>query len=76
MVDAVNGRWFISATRFGTLVHARLGIGEDNSGKLVTLVRREARRIAEQQGVDLLINDGPRASAVPRPPLSPEPMVC
>ncbi|MDZ7622516.1 MAG: ATP-binding protein [Candidatus Competibacteraceae bacterium] len=65
MVDAVNGRWFISATRFGTLVHARLGIGEDNSGKLVTLVRREARRIAEQQGADLLINDGPPGIGCP-----------
>jgi MinD superfamily P-loop ATPase len=65
MVDAVNGHWFISATRFGTLVHAQLGIGEDNSGKLVTLVRREARRIAEQEGVDLLINDGPPGIGCP-----------
>jgi MinD superfamily P-loop ATPase len=64
-VDAVNGRWFISETRFGTLVHARLSIGEDNSGKLVTLVRREARRIAEQEGAELLINDGPPGIGCP-----------
>ena len=65
MVDAVNGRWFISETGFGTLVHARLGIGEDNSGKLVTLVRREARRIAEREGAALLINDGPPGIGCP-----------
>jgi MinD superfamily P-loop ATPase len=65
MVDAVNGRWFISDTRFGALVHARLGIGEDNSGKLVTLVRREARRIAEREGAALLINDGPPGIGCP-----------
>ena len=65
MVEAVNGRWFISETRFGALVHARLGIGEDNSGKLVTLVRREARRIAEREGAVLLINDGPPGIGCP-----------
>ena len=65
MVEAVNGRWFISETRFGALVHARLGIGEDNSGKLVTLVRREARHIAEREGAALLINDGPPGIGCP-----------
>lgn len=65
MVEKVNGRWFVSRTRFGTLVHARLGIGEDNSGKLVTRVRREARRIAEQEGATLLINDGPPGIGCP-----------
>jgi MinD superfamily P-loop ATPase len=65
MVDAVNGRWFVSHTRFGALVHARLGIGEDNSGKLVTLVRREARRIAEREGAALLISDGPPGIGCP-----------
>ncbi len=56
--DCVNGRWFISQTRFGPMVHAELGIAEENSGKLVTLIRREARRIAEEQGKELLIVDG------------------
>jgi MinD superfamily P-loop ATPase len=65
MVDAVNGRRFISRTPFGTLVHARLGIGEDNSGKLVTLMRREAQRIAEEQGAALIINDGPPGIGCP-----------
>jgi len=56
--DAVNGRWFISDTRFGPMVHAELGIAEENSGKLVTLIRREAKRLAEQDSKDLIIADG------------------
>jgi MinD superfamily P-loop ATPase len=55
---AVNGKWFISDTRFGPMVHARLGIAEENSGKLVTLIRKEAKRIAGEQKKDLLIIDG------------------
>ena len=42
------GEWYISSTRFGPMVHARLGIAEENSGKLVTLVRQEAKRLAEK----------------------------
>jgi MinD superfamily P-loop ATPase len=56
--DCVNGQWFISDTRFGTMVHARLGIAEENSGKLVTVIRKEAKRIAQEQKKDLLIVDG------------------
>ncbi|MBW1931840.1 MAG: 4Fe-4S binding protein [Deltaproteobacteria bacterium] len=56
--DAINGQWFISDTRFGPMVHAKLGIAEENSGKLVTLIRKEARRIAEEQNRELLIIDG------------------
>jgi MinD superfamily P-loop ATPase len=65
MEDAENGTWFISRTRRGPMVHARLGIAEDNSGKLVTLVRREARKLAEAEGVDLIINDGPPGVGCP-----------
>jgi len=56
--DCVNGRWFISDTRFGQMVHAELGIAEENSGKLVTLIRREAKRIATEEKKDLIIADG------------------
>ncbi len=56
--DAINGQWFISDTRFGPMVHAKLGIAEENSGKLVTLIRKEAKKIAEEQNKDLLIVDG------------------
>ena len=56
--EQVNGEWYISDTRHGPMVHARLGVAEENSGKLVSTVRREARRIAEEQGRDLIIVDG------------------
>ena len=56
--EAVNGQWFISDTRFGPMIHARLGIAEENSGKLVTLIRQKAREIAAEQESDLLIVDG------------------
>ncbi|MCF7956457.1 MAG: ATP-binding protein [Phycisphaerae bacterium] len=56
--ECVNGQWFISDTRFGTMVHAKLGIAEENSGKLVSLIRKETKRIAEEQNKDLIIVDG------------------
>lgn len=65
MEDHQCGQWLISETRHGTLVHARLGIGEDNSGKLVTLVRREAQRLAEAEGANLILNDGPPGIGCP-----------
>ncbi len=59
------GEWFISDTRFGKMVHARLGIAEENSGKLVTLVRQEARKLAEAQNLDLILTDGPPGVGCP-----------
>ncbi|OQY06661.1 MAG: (4Fe-4S)-binding protein [Planctomycetales bacterium 4572_13] len=56
--DQINGQWFVSDTRFGTMVHAELGIAEENSGKLVFLIRKETKRIAEEQEKDLIIVDG------------------
>lgn len=56
--DCVNGQWFVSDTRFGPMVHAKLGIAEENSGKLVTLIRKEAKRIAEKEEKDFIIADG------------------
>ncbi len=56
--DSINGQWFISDTRFGTMVHAKLGIAEENSGKLVSLIRKETKRIAKEQNKDLIIIDG------------------
>jgi MinD superfamily P-loop ATPase len=53
-----SGEWFISETRFGPLVHARLGIAEENSGKLVALVREKAKSVAQQEGRDLILVDG------------------
>lgn len=59
------GEWFISDTRFGPLVHARLGIAEENSGKLVTLVRQESKRLADEKKLDLILTDGPPGVGCP-----------
>ncbi|GAH59822.1 unnamed protein product, partial [marine sediment metagenome] len=70
-VDAITmrpcmaGHWFISDTRYGALVHARLGIAEENSGKLVTLVRNNARLIAKKGELDYIISDGPPGIGCP-----------
>ena len=56
--EAVNGEWFISDTRCGPMVHARLGVAQENSGKLVTLVREEAKKLAENENLELVIIDG------------------
>ena len=54
-----SGEWFLSDTPYGPLVHAQLGVGEGNSGKLVTTVRRAAENLAEDSGRDTLLIDGP-----------------
>ncbi|MCG6908686.1 MAG: ATP-binding protein [Deltaproteobacteria bacterium] len=59
------GEWYISETRFGPMVHARLGIAEENSGKLVTLVRQEAGKLAESTKRELIITDGPPGVGCP-----------
>lgn len=58
MVPTKSGSWFISETRHGPLTHARLGIAQENSGKLVSTVRRESRAVASSRGRDLLLIDG------------------
>lgn len=62
---ATNGAWFVSDTRHGPMVHARLIPGQENSGKLVTLVREKARQIAQSQKADLLLVDGPPGIGCP-----------
>ena len=59
------GKWFVSDTRFGPMVHASLNIAEDNSGKLVSLVRQEARKLAEEKNLDLILTDGPPGVGCP-----------
>jgi len=54
----VNGEWYVSETRHGPMVHAKLGIAEENSGKLVSTVRKEAGMLAEQRGLGLVLIDG------------------
>ena len=59
------GQWFVSDTRFGTMVHARLGIAEENSGRLVALVREEARKRSQTGNIELIITDGPPGIGCP-----------
>ncbi len=61
----ICGNWFISDTRFGPMVHARLGIAEENSGKLVALVRQAARKTARKKKIDLILTDGPPGVGCP-----------
>jgi MinD superfamily P-loop ATPase len=58
MEENISGEWFISKTRFGPMVHAILGIAEENSGKLVSMVREKAKEIAIEENKDLIIIDG------------------
>jgi MinD superfamily P-loop ATPase len=59
------GEWFISDTRFGPMAHARLGIAEENSGKLVTLIRQQGKQLAEEKNLKLLLTDGPPGIGCP-----------
>ena len=63
--ERLCGEWMVSDTRCGPMVHARLGVAAENSGKLVATVRQEARRIAEAQGRKLVIVDGPPGIGCP-----------
>ena len=54
----VNGEWFISETRCGPMVHAKLGVAEENSGKLVSIVRTQAKGLAQERKLDLVLIDG------------------
>jgi len=65
MVEAHSGHWFISDTDYGPMVHAELGIAEENSGRLVAVVRQNAKIIAEDGNYDLILIDGPPGIGCP-----------
>ncbi len=65
MEEQTAGRWFRSDTRFGPLFHAHLFAGQENSGKLVTLVKQQGRLQAMDSDADLLIVDGPPGIGCP-----------
>lgn len=56
---STNNHWFVSDTRFGSLLHAKMGPGEENSGQLVSVVRKNAKEKARSLNADFLLNDGP-----------------
>jgi len=63
--ERLSGHWFISETREGPMVHARLGTGEANSGKLVSMVRQQAKDLAETENSDFVLIDGPPGIGCP-----------
>lgn len=65
MKDRVSGEVYISTTRAGPMAHARLFAAEEASGKLVSIVRSLARKIAEEKGKDMIIIDGPPGIGCP-----------
>jgi MinD superfamily P-loop ATPase len=58
LTERVSGHAYISKTKYGFMSHALLSPGESNSGKLVTLVRQNAKILAEKQNADFIIIDG------------------
>ncbi len=62
---AVNGEWFVSETRLGPMSHAKLGIAEENSGRLVTLVRNKKDELALNKSLSKSIIDGSPGTGCP-----------
>jgi len=65
MEEQQAGLWFRSDTRFGPLFHAHLFAGQENSGKLVTLVKQQARLRGLDSGAALVVVDGPPGIGCP-----------
>ncbi|MDD4537952.1 MAG: P-loop NTPase [Lentisphaeria bacterium] len=63
--DNVTGQWFVSSSAYGPMAHARLGIAEENSGRLVTQVRTCANGLADDLRHDLILGDGPPGTGCP-----------
>ena len=65
MKENICGEWYISETKYGPMVHAKLGIAEENSGKLVSITRKNAKEVAEKKKMDYVIIDGPPGIGCP-----------
>jgi len=65
MEEQLAGRWFRSGSRFGPLFHAHLFAGQENSGKLVALVKQQGRDLASETGAKLILIDGPPGIGCP-----------
>lgn len=63
--EIINGEWYKSNTRFGPMSHAKLGIAEENSGKLVSLVRSNNNNLAELNNIELSVIDGSPGTGCP-----------
>ncbi|KYK21958.1 (4Fe-4S)-binding protein [Thermoplasmatales archaeon SG8-52-4] len=65
MVDRDSGYFYTSETRFGPMAHAKLKTAEEASGKLVTVVKNNANKLAEEKKKDLVVIDGPPGIGCP-----------
>ena len=65
MKEPVSGEWFISETRYGPFLHAKLGIAEGNSGKLVSQIRQAALELAGNERKRVILVDGPPGIGCP-----------
>jgi len=65
MRDRLAGHWYVSRTRYGLLVHARLRAAQENSGKLVMAVRKRARELAQEMNARYILSDGPPGIGCP-----------
>lgn len=59
------GQWFVSSTQIGAMVHARLKPGDENSGRLVSILRQAARALAAQKAASWILLDGPPGAGCP-----------
>ncbi len=64
-VEKVAGEWYLSRTRVGPMAHALLRPGEENSGKLVAIVRKAAQALAVEEDLSLILVDGPPGIGCP-----------
>ena len=67
MEKQIAGQWSRSETRFGPLFHAELYPAQENSGKLVTLIKQRARLLALDEDYELVIVDGPPGTYIVNP---------
>jgi MinD superfamily P-loop ATPase len=65
LIERISGHAYISKTEYGFMAHALLSPGEANSGKLATLVRQNAKILAEKKHSDLILIDGPPGIGCP-----------
>ena len=65
MIPAAKSRMYAGTLRYGNMVYGRLAPGEENSGKMVNLLREKAKKYVEDYGYDTVILDGPPGIGCP-----------
>lgn len=65
MEDVIAGYWFLSETKYGPFYHGILEIGEENSGKLIAYIRRQAQITASKDDFPIILTDGPPGTGCP-----------